>query len=124
MVCLCCFLCRLGFLRPLCKRRLRCYFLCRLGFLHRLPLRRYCEGVLMIYMDDEYGLNYFRWDKKEESSSDFFRFCRLMTTFRQECELLGLDDFPTSERLQWHGHFPGMLDWSETSRFVACTVVQ
>lgn len=28
-------------------------------------------------------INYFRWDKKEESSSDFFRFCRLMTKFRQ-----------------------------------------
>lgn len=27
--------------------------------------------------------NYFQWDKKEESSSDFFRFCRLMTKFRQ-----------------------------------------
>ncbi|RDX79505.1 Isoamylase 1, chloroplastic, partial [Mucuna pruriens] len=96
------------------------------------------QGVPMIYMGDEYGhtkggnnntychdnyLNYFRWDKKEESSSDFFRFCRLVTKFRQECESLGLDDFPTSERLQWHGHFPGMPDWSETSRFVAFTMV-
>ncbi|TKY60780.1 Isoamylase 1 [Spatholobus suberectus] len=97
------------------------------------------QGVPMIYMGDEYGhtkggnnntychdnyLNYFRWDKKEESSSDFFRFCCLMTKFRQECESLGLDDFPTSKRLQWHGHFPGMPDWSETSRFVAFTMVQ
>ncbi|KAK7399043.1 hypothetical protein VNO78_10218 [Psophocarpus tetragonolobus] len=96
------------------------------------------QGVPMIYMGDEYGhtkggnnntychdnyLNYFRWDKREESSSDFFRFCRLMTKFRQECESLGLDDFPTSERLQWHGHFPGRPDWSETSRFVAFTMV-
>ncbi|KAK7251474.1 hypothetical protein RIF29_34710 [Crotalaria pallida] len=96
------------------------------------------QGVPMIYMGDEYGhtkegnnntychdnyLNYFRWDKKEESSSDFFRFCRLMTKFRQECESLGLDDFPTSDRLQWHGHFPGKPDWSETSRFVAFTMV-
>lgn len=96
------------------------------------------QGVPMIYMGDEYGhtkggnnntychdnyINYFRWDKKEESSSDFFRFCRLMTKFRQECESLGLDDFPTSERLQWHGHFPGRPDWSETSRFVAFTMV-
>ncbi|ESW32223.1 hypothetical protein PHAVU_002G303600 [Phaseolus vulgaris] len=96
------------------------------------------QGVPMIYMGDEYGhtkggnnntychdnyLNYFQWDKKEESSSDFFRFCCLVTKFRQECESLGLDDFPTSERLQWHGHFPGMPDWSETSRFVAFTLV-
>ncbi|XP_027340326.1 isoamylase 1, chloroplastic isoform X2 [Abrus precatorius] len=97
------------------------------------------QGVPMINMGDEYGhtkggnnntychdnyLNYFRWDKKEEISSDFFRFCRLMTKFRQECESLGLDDFPTSERLQWHGHFPGMPDWSESSRFVAFTMTQ
>ncbi|KAJ0037593.1 hypothetical protein Pint_22574 [Pistacia integerrima] len=27
-------------------------------------------------------INYFRWDKKEDSSSDFFRFCCLMTKFR------------------------------------------
>ncbi|KAL2342619.1 hypothetical protein Fmac_003904 [Flemingia macrophylla] len=96
------------------------------------------QGVPMIYMGDEYGhtkggnnntychdnyINYFRWDKKEESSSDFFRFCRLMTKFRQECESLGLDDFPTSERLQWHGHFPGRPHWSESSRFVAFTMV-
>ncbi|GAU11796.1 hypothetical protein TSUD_75470, partial [Trifolium subterraneum] len=68
-------------------------------------------------------LNYFRWDKKEESSLDFFRFCSLLTKFRQECESLGLDDFPTSERLQWHGHFPATPDWSESSRFVAFTLM-
>ena len=28
-------------------------------------------------------LNYFQWDKREQSSSDFFRFCCLMTKFRQ-----------------------------------------
>ncbi|KAG4391629.1 hypothetical protein GLYMA_05G221851v4 [Glycine max] len=59
------------------------------------------QGVPMIYMGDEYGhtkggnnntychdnyLNYFRWDKKEESSSDFFRFCRLMTKFHRLSE--------------------------------------
>ncbi|CAL0313302.1 unnamed protein product [Lupinus luteus] len=96
------------------------------------------QGIPMIYMGDEYGhtkggnnntychdnyLNYFQWDKKEESSSDFFRFCHLVIKFRQECESLGLDDFPTSDRLQWHGHFPGKPDWSETSRFVAYTMV-
>ncbi|KAJ0090590.1 hypothetical protein Patl1_14078 [Pistacia atlantica] len=68
-------------------------------------------------------INYFRWDKKEDSSSDFFRFCCLMTKFRHECESLGLDDFPTAERLQWHGHAPGMPDWSDTSRFVAFTLI-
>ncbi|KAI9124532.1 hypothetical protein K1719_004454 [Acacia pycnantha] len=97
------------------------------------------QGVPLIYMGDEYGhtkggnnntychdnyqLNYFRWDKKEESSSDLFRFCQLMTKFRKECESLGLEEFPTSERLQWHGHFPGTPDWSKTSRFVAFTLI-
>ncbi|XP_022632455.1 isoamylase 1, chloroplastic-like isoform X2 [Vigna radiata var. radiata] len=75
------------------------------------------------YCHDNY-LNYFQWDKKEESSLDFFRFCCLVTKFHQECESMGLDDFPTSKRLQWHGHFPGMPDWSETSRFVAFTMVE
>lgn len=28
-------------------------------------------------------INYFQWDKKEDSSSDFFRFCCLLTKFRQ-----------------------------------------
>nr|GLL20267.1 isoamylase [Ipomoea trifida] len=64
-----------------------------------------------------------RWDKKDESSTDFFRFCCHMTKFRHEAESLGLDDFPTAERLQWHGHTPGMPDWSESSRFVAFTLV-
>ncbi|XP_058068420.1 isoamylase 1, chloroplastic isoform X2 [Magnolia sinica] len=110
------------------KRQMRNFFLCLMV----------SQGVPMIYMGDEYGhtkggnnntychdnyLNYFRWDKKEESSSDFFRFCRLMTKFRHECESLGLNDFPTAERLQWHGHMPGMPDWSETSRFVAFSLM-
>ncbi|WRX32761.1 Glycoside hydrolase [Theobroma cacao] len=95
-------------------------------------------GIPMICMGDEYGhtkggnnntychdnyINYFRWDKKEECSSDFFRFCCLMTKFRRECESLGLNDFPTAERLQWHGHTPGMPDWSDRSRFVAFTLI-
>ncbi|XP_035823394.1 isoamylase 1, chloroplastic [Zea mays] len=45
-----------------------------------------------------------------------------MTKFRKECESLGLEDFPTSERLRWHGHQPGKPDWSEASRFVAFTM--
>jgi isoamylase len=28
-------------------------------------------------------VNYFCWDKKEEQSSDLYRFCRLMTKFRK-----------------------------------------
>nr|BAP91163.1 isoamylase1-type starch debranching enzyme [Amaranthus cruentus] len=109
------------------RRQMRNFFLCLMV----------SQGVPMIYMGDEYGhtkggnnnsychdnyINYFQWDKKEAAVSDFFRFCRLMTKFRRESESLGLSQFPTSERLQWHGHVPGRPDWSETSRFVAFTL--
>ncbi|GLJ10540.1 hypothetical protein SUGI_0130070 [Cryptomeria japonica] len=96
------------------------------------------QGVPMLTMGDEYGhtkggnnntychdnnVNYFRWDKKDTSQAAFFKFCSLMAKFRSECESLGLEDFPTAERLQWHGHQPEMPDWSESSRFVAFTMV-
>ncbi|KAI3967895.1 hypothetical protein MKX01_027078 [Papaver californicum] len=114
--------------KKLRKRQMRNFFLCLMV----------SQGVPMFYMGDEYGhtkggnnntychdnyINYFRWDKKEEMSSDFYRFCCLITKFRHECESLGLNDFPTSERLQWHGHAPGEPNWSETSRFVAFSLV-
>lgn len=96
------------------------------------------QGVPMLTMGDEYGhtkggnnntychdnyVNYFRWDKKEKSKTGFFNFCGLLAKFRSECESLGLEDFPTAERLQWHGHQPETADWSESSRFVAFTIV-
>ncbi|KAI3443448.1 hypothetical protein Pfo_000113 [Paulownia fortunei] len=114
--------------KKLRRRQMRNFFLCLMV----------SQGVPMIYMGDEYGhtkggnnntychdnfINYFRWDKMEEASSDFFRFCCFMAKFRHECESLGLNDFPTAERLQWHGHAPGMPDWSDTSRFVAFTLI-
>nr|AAL31015.1 isoamylase precursor [Triticum aestivum] len=105
------------------KRQMRNFFVCLMV----------SQGVPMFYMGDEYGhtkggnnniychdsyVNYFRWDKKEQYS-ELHRFCCLMTKFRKECEGLGLEDFPTAKRLQWHGHQPGKPDWSENSRFVA-----
>ncbi|KAG6627799.1 hypothetical protein I3843_15G132000 [Carya illinoinensis] len=114
--------------KKLRKRQMRNFFVCLMV----------SQGVPMISMGDEYGhtkggnnntychdsyVNYMRWDKKEESLTDFFRFCCHMTKFRRECESLGLDDFPTAKRLQWHGHAPGVPDWSETSRFVAFTLI-
>nr|AUZ20772.1 isoamylase 1 [Manihot esculenta] len=114
--------------KKLRKRQMRNFFVCLMV----------SQGIPMIYMGDEYGhtkggnnntychdnyINYFRWDKKEESSSDFYRFCCQMTKFRHECKSLGLNDFPTAERLQWHGHYPCVPDWSETSRFVAFTQI-
>lgn len=114
--------------KKLRRRQMRNFFLCLMV----------SQGVPMIHMGDEYGhtkggnnntycldnfINYFRWDKLEEASSNFYRFCSLVANFRRECESLGLNDFPTAERLQWHGHTPGVPDWSETSRFVAFTLV-
>ncbi|KAL0410309.1 UNVERIFIED_CONTAM: Isoamylase 1, chloroplastic [Sesamum latifolium] len=114
--------------KKLRRRQMRNFFLCLMV----------SQGVPMIYMGDEYGhtkggnnntychdnfINYFRWDKMEEAESDFFRYCCLMTKFRHECESLGLNDFPTAERLQWHGHTPATPDWSDTSRFVAFTLI-
>ncbi|KAG0479939.1 hypothetical protein HPP92_010797 [Vanilla planifolia] len=114
--------------RRLRKRQMRNFFLCLMV----------SQGVPMVHMGDEYGhtkegnnntychdnyLNYFRWDKKEEASSDFYRFCSLMIQFRRGCESLGLDDFPTAEKLLWHGHRPGEPNWSNTSRFVAFSLL-
>ncbi|MBA0873089.1 hypothetical protein Goshw_026743 [Gossypium schwendimanii] len=110
--------------KKLRKRQMRNFFLCLMVSQVRLNhcyahwiILSHGTTVTCIY------INYFRWDKKEESSSDLFRFFCLMTMFRRECESLGLNDFPTAERLQWHGHTPGKPDWSDTSRFVAFTLV-
>ncbi|KAG9449304.1 hypothetical protein H6P81_009269 [Aristolochia fimbriata] len=114
--------------KSLRKRQMRNFFLCLMV----------SQGIPMIYMGDEYGhtkggnnntychdnyVNYFRWDKKEETCTDFFRFCCLMIKFRLECESLGQDDFLTSKRLKWHGRIPGVPDWSKTSRFVAFSLM-
>ncbi|PWZ20070.1 Isoamylase 1, chloroplastic [Zea mays] len=55
-----------------------------------------------------FPVNYFRWDKKEEQSSDLYRFCHLMTKFRKTVAIAR--------------HQPGKPDWSEASRFVAFTM--
>ncbi|KAJ7517436.1 hypothetical protein O6H91_21G024500 [Diphasiastrum complanatum] len=96
------------------------------------------QGVPMITMGDEYGhtkggnnnsychdnaINYFRWDKEKADPHGLKRFTDLIIDFRRQSEALGLEDFPTAERLQWHGTSPNIPDWSETSRFVAFTLV-
>ncbi|CAA6671175.1 unnamed protein product [Spirodela intermedia] len=108
------------------KRQMRNFFLCLMV----------SQGVPMILMGDEYGhtkggnnntychdnyLNYFRWDQKEESSGTCSDFRAWILTRRRcrESDSLGLNDFPTAERLQWHGLLAGKPDWSETSRIVA-----
>ncbi|KAH7288477.1 hypothetical protein KP509_31G027800 [Ceratopteris richardii] len=96
------------------------------------------QGIPMMTMGDEYAhtkggnnntychdnyINYFRWDKKETDINGFYRFSRLLLNFRRECDSLGMEDFLTSDRLSWHGECPNMPDWSETSRFVAFTLI-
>eukprot|EP00271_Cylindrocystis_brebissonii_P014372 TRINITY_DN35711_c0_g1_i1.p1 TRINITY_DN35711_c0_g1~~TRINITY_DN35711_c0_g1_i1.p1 ORF type:complete len:914 (-),score=89.55 TRINITY_DN35711_c0_g1_i1:950-3463(-) len=95
------------------------------------------QGVPMVTMGDEYGhtkggnnntychdsdLNYFRWDKASADPHGFNRFYSLLVNFRRKTECLGLDDFPTAERLTWHGLNPEAPDWSASSRFIAFTI--
>jgi len=47
----------------------------------------------------------------------------LYTMDCSDCESLCLDDFPTAQKLQWHGHQPAVPDWSTTSRSVAFSLV-
>ncbi|XP_024544840.1 isoamylase 1, chloroplastic [Selaginella moellendorffii] len=96
------------------------------------------QGVPMVTMGDEYAhtkggnnntychdnaINYFRWDKLRTDPTGLFRFSRHLFNFRRQSESLGLGDFPTAERLEWHGVVPETPDWSETSRFVAFSLV-
>lgn len=95
------------------------------------------QGVPMVTMGDEYGhskggnnntychdsqMNYFRWDQMDADPTGFNRFYRCLLNFRRECESLGAEDFPTAERLAWHGVTPNEPDWSSTSRFIALTL--
>ncbi|KAG6557828.1 hypothetical protein Mapa_000595 [Marchantia paleacea] len=96
------------------------------------------QGVPMITMGDEYGhtkggnnnsychdniINYFQWDQKNLDAQGFYRFSRLLVNFRRQCDALRLGEFPTAEKLQWHGSVPNLPDWSDSSRFVAFSLV-
>ncbi|KAL3692101.1 hypothetical protein R1sor_005752 [Riccia sorocarpa] len=96
------------------------------------------QGVPMMTMGDEYAhtkggnnnsychdnsINYFQWQKKDTDAEGFYRFCRLLVNFRRQSDALRLGEFPTAEKLQWHGLLPNTPDWSETSRFVAFSLV-
>jgi len=41
----------------------------------------------------------------------------------RDTESLGLGEFPTGDRLEWHGVSPHTPDWTESSKFVAFTLV-
>jgi hypothetical protein len=38
-------------------------------------------------------------------------------------EVFRMEDYPSDWNLDWHGHTPGSPDWSETSRFIAYSLV-
>ncbi|KAH9805603.1 isoamylase 1 [Citrus sinensis] len=83
------------------------------------------QGVPMISMGDEYGHTKGGNNNTYCHDNDV-NLCTLLisgTLLTHECESLGLSDFPTADRLQWHGHAPGLPDWSDKSRFVAFTLI-
>ncbi len=94
------------------------------------------QGVPMILMSDEYGhtkfgnnnswghdsrLNWFQWDTLEKNQ-DFFRFYKTMIAFRKSHPVLYRSRFLKEGDIFWHGSELGKPDWSETSRFIACTL--
>jgi len=90
----------------------------------------------MILMGDEYGhtkhgnnntychdnsLNWVDWDKAGDTGTcaGLTRFCRLMNMFRACHPAFHLEEFPTEQNIQWHGHRPHEPMWEEDSRFIA-----
>lgn len=45
-------------------------------------------------------------------------------SYSRQCDALRLGEFPTAEKLQWHGSVPNLPDWSDSSRFVAFSLVK
>ncbi|KAH9805606.1 isoamylase 1 [Citrus sinensis] len=91
----------------------------------RKPWNSINFGVPMISMGDEYGHTKGGNNNTYCHDNDV-NLCTLLisgTLLTHECESLGLSDFPTADRLQWHGHAPGLPDWSDKSRFVAFTLI-
>lgn len=41
----------------------------------------------------------------------------------RENAVFRMEDYPSDWNLDWHGHGPGTPDWSETSRFIAYSLV-
>lgn len=91
------------------------------------------QGVPMLLMGDEYGhskegnnnsychdsrMNWFQWDTLERKQN-FFRFYKMMITFRKRHPALMHSHFLSSKEIQWHGKEPFKPDWSEKSRFLA-----
>lgn len=94
------------------------------------------QGVPMILMGDEYGhtkfgnnnswchdsrLNWFQWDMLEKKQ-EFFRFYKMMIAFRKSHPVLYRSRFLKAKDVTWHGIELGKPDWSEKSRFIACTL--
>ena len=90
----------------------------------------------MLVMGDEYGhtkqgnnntwghdsrLNWFQWDTLG-SAQPFFRFYQKMIAFRKAHPVLTRSRFLGPKDITWHGIVPGEADWSQTNRFIACSL--
>ncbi len=92
------------------------------------------QGIPMLLMGDEYGhtrkgnnnpyvqdneINWFLWDHGDE---DLFLFVKTLIDFRKKHACFRRKKFLTSQDIFWHGHLPNHPDWSQNSRFVACSL--
>lgn len=94
------------------------------------------QGIPMILMGDEYGhtkqgnnntwchdsrINWFQWDALEKNSAHF-RFFQQMIQFRKDHPVLTRSHFLGPKDVTWHGKEPGRADWSNSNRFIACSL--
>lgn len=95
------------------------------------------QGVPMILMGDEYGhtrkgnnnpfvqdneLNWFLWNILEKNEK-IFQFVASLIAFRKKQNCLKHTQFLSTQDIYWHGLTPNHPDWSDSSRFVAFTLV-
>jgi isoamylase len=94
------------------------------------------QGIPMLLMGDEYGhtkggnnntwghdsrINWFQWDTLEQNSS-FYRFYKMMITFRRSHPILTHSRFLGPNDITWHGTSAQPVIWGSKDRFIACTL--
>lgn len=94
------------------------------------------QGVPMLVMGDEYGhskggnnntwcqdnpLNWFQWNQLKSNES-FYRFYKMMISFRKKHPLLKRLTFLTNNDIDWHGFEPFKPDWNTSAAFAAFTL--
>lgn len=94
------------------------------------------QGIPMLLMGDEYGhtkngnnntwchdnqLNWFLWDKLKENE-EFYRFYRLLISFRKKHSILRRERFFTNQDITWWGVDGQPNHWNKDFQFLAFTV--